>query len=385
MGMPVMRGGRPHDTACFEGKVYNVFPPLLSILTVILSPLHTSLLHLPEGMWSPQTYVLLAFWTLPVTGFVVFRRRVGDSAWAAVLTLAWMGGTAVLPNLNHARTAYLGEVNHVLSQIGLLILAADLLGRQRIWPGLIGLLIATYTRQITFLYGLPLLWVAWRNGGFRRFALCGAGLAVIAAPLLTLNYLKFGKPLDFGYRFIYVGREDGPMGRRCLTYGTFSTRYLTGIDAYDPGNAYFLHLAPPTIDVGAFSLSGVPIRDRNGQGISLWITTPLALWVLIAVPRWWRERRARVLMLSTLPVMIGVLCYHSPGFLEHGYSRFALDFLPIWLVVIAPMTRGGWRTWLSLMMIAWSLLYFQSIVPNAPMTRFANLDPAYTAECHVEI
>jgi hypothetical protein len=69
-------------------------------------------------------------------------------------------------------------------------------------------------------------------------------------------------------------------------------------------------------------------------------------------------------MLGTLPVMAGLLCYHGPGFMENGYSRFALDFLPIWLAVVAPRTRGGWRTWFTLACVAWSLLYFQAIVPD---------------------
>ncbi|MCG8409369.1 MAG: hypothetical protein MI923_29540 [Phycisphaerales bacterium] len=366
---------RLHDSAFLEenGKYYNVFPPMMSILTFMLSPVHERIM--PDGridIWLQTPFVLLVFWPLPIAGFIVFRRRTGDSLWAAVLTLAWMGGSAVLPNLHECQTGYLGQINHVISQVGLLILAADVLGKQRIWPGLIGILISTYTRQITFLYGLVLLWLAWRGGGFRRFVFCGVGLAVVAAPLLTLNYLKFGNPLDFGYRHIYKGREKGYMGARCLTYGMFSHKFILGVeDAYanNHGNAYYMHIAPPEIDLKNSSLIEVKISDNNQNGTSLWITTPLAFWVLIAAGRWWRDRNCRILMLGTLPVMVGLLCYHSPGFMEHGYNRFALDFLPLWLVVVAPFTRGGWRTWLSLGFAAWSLLYFQTIVPDQPVIR----------------
>ncbi len=393
---------RMHDTAYFEGKVYNVFPPMMTMLTVLVAPFNR-LLALPDGFWHPLPYTLFVFWPLPIVGFVVFRRAVGDAAWAALLTLAWMGGTAVLPNLRGAQTGYLGETDHVISQVGLLIFAADVLGRQRIWPALLGLLISTWTRQMTLLYGLPRLWVAWRRGG-GRLAMCAAGLVLIAAPLLVLNGLKFGNPLDFGYRHIYVGREDGLMGQRCLEIGTFSPRFLLE-------NAYYMHLAPPAVDV---SLTQLRIREANEFGTSLWITSPLLLLVVLSVRLWWRDGNRRILMLSTLPVMLGILCYHSPGFMEHGYSRFALDFVPIWLLVIAPMTRGPWRreaagsvvsdpglvqpgpalqgaattgaalsgpafdgktsqgrplqgrTWFALACVAWSLLYFQAIVPNTP-------------------
>ena len=353
---------RLHDTAYIveTGKSYNVFPPMMGFLTVLLSPLH-DFVGMPEGMWRPTSFLLLVFWPLPIVGFVVFRRLTGDAAWGALLTVAWMGGTAVLPNLYFAQRGHLGQVDHVVSQVGLLIFAADMLGRRRIWPGLIGLLIATYTRQLTFLYGLPLLWVAWRQGR-TRFVIGLVGLAVIATPLLTLNWLKFGHPLDFGYRHIYVGREQDYPGKQCLEVGTFALDFI-------PDNAYYMHAAPPLIDL---DIPLVRIKDSNPLGTSLWMTTPLALWVLIALKSWWRDDRRRILMLGTLPVMAGLLCYHSPGFLENGYSRFALDFLPVWLAVVAPQTRGGWRTWFTLVTVAWSLLYFQAIVPNVPLPMVGN-------------
>lgn len=357
---------RLHDTAYFEptGKLYNVFPPMISILTVVLSPLHRFLLGEGADLWLQTPFVLLVFWPLPIVGFIVFRRRTGDSVWAALLTVAWMGGTAVLPALVRARYGWLGGIDHVVSQIGLLILAADILGKQRIWPGLIGLLICTYTRQMTFLYGIPLLWIALRSTrsgsalprwNVRRFLLCGAGLAVIAAPLLSLNTLKFGHPLDFGYSHIYVGRETDPMGQRCVEHGTFSTHFIRE-------NLYYMHLAPPRI--GEITAAGVQISDDNPHSTSLWITTPLAIWVVLAAGCWWREANGRLLMMGSLLVMAGLLCYHSPGFLAPGYCRFSLDFLPIWLLVVAPFTRGRWRTWLTLGCVAWSLLYFQAIVTN---------------------
>ncbi len=353
------RGGpepekRLHDTAYLTetGKSYNVFPPMMGLLTVLLTPLR-KLLEMPEGIWLPWFYSPLVFWPLPIVGFLVFRKQTGDSAWAAVLTVALIGGTAVLPNLHGARSGNLGQINHVISQVGLLILAADVLGKRRVWPGLIGLMIATYARQLTFLYGLPLLWIAWRSGR-KQTVMCAAGLALIVSPLLMLNTAKFGNPLDFGYSHIYEGRWDDYLGARCRAYGMFHPHFI-------PENAYYMHVAPPLIQ---FDFPYVRIADGNPNGTSLWITTPLALWVIISGRWWWRSKRRQILVLGTLPVMLGLLCYHGPGFLAQGYSRFALDFLPIWLVAISPQTRGGWRTWFTLGCVAWSLLYFQAIVPD---------------------
>lgn len=343
---------RMHDTALFNGKVYNVFPPLMGFLTVALAPLHRLLIDRTD-IWLALPYTAMVFWPVPIAAFVVFRRQTGDSAWAGLLTVSFMGGTALLPNLSRAGLGQLGQTNHVLSQVGLLIFAADLLGRRRVWPSLIGLAITVWTRQMTALYALPLLWVAWKQN---RLPLCFAGLAIIAAPLVTLNYLKFGNAVDFGYQYIYFGREEDPIAAKCLSRGMFSPHFI-------PENAYFMHIAPPRIDLEP-SLTAVKITETNQMGTSLWITTPLLVYVFLAAPTWLRDGRRRILMLATLPVMLGVLCYHSPGYIQHGYNRFALDFVPIWLAVVAGQTRGGWKTWLTLGCTAWSLLYFQSIVPN---------------------
>ncbi|MCZ6683340.1 MAG: hypothetical protein O7B26_09150 [Planctomycetota bacterium] len=74
---------------------------------------------------------------------------------------------------------------------------------------------------------------------------------------------------------------------------------------------------------------------------------------------WWRDRRRCWLMLGTLPVILGILMYHAPGFLSTGCYRFGMDYVPVWLMVAAPfLVRGRWRWW-TVCAVAWSLVYFQ--------------------------
>jgi len=331
------------DSGYVNGRVFNLLGPILSILTVVLAPINHALTGRTD-FWLPWLYSLLVFWPLPIVGYVLFRRQAADSAWGAVLTASWLAGTAVLPNLFFASRGELGQIHHLMSQTGLLLLAADLLGRQRIWPALIGLAIATWSRQMTFLYALPLLFFAWRRA---RLAPALIGIAMIAAPLLTLNTLKFGNPLDFGYRYMYVGREDADVAKNCLDHGMFSIGFF-------PRNFKHMHLKLPEFDAGLMGLT----PHVDWYGVSIWSTTPLLLMVLFAARQWWSDVRRRVLMLATLPVMTGILFYHDPGFIQFGYMRYALDFIPIWLVVIAPWTRGGWRTYFTIACTAWSMLYF---------------------------
>lgn len=353
---PDMVHRRLRDTALVGDKVYNIFPPLQGFITVALAPMHR-LLDIPTDVWLRLAHTLLVFWPVPIVAFGVFRQQTRDSAWAGLLTLSYMGGTALLPNLYFAGSGNVAHTNHVLSQVGLLLLAADGLGRQRIWPSLIGLAICAWSRQLTILYAFLLLGVAWKQ---KRLALCIAGLVVIVAPLLTLNQLKFGNPLDFGYRYIYEGRENDELAQRCREYGIFSPHFI-------PENAYYLFVDPPRFEVEPWATS-VKFVETNHMGTSLWITSPMLLYVFLAAPGWLRNGHRRWLMLSTLPVLFALLCYHNTGFVQDGYNRFALDFIPIWFVAIAGFTSGGrgnWRTWLTLACTAWSLLYFQAVVPNA--------------------
>jgi len=339
---------RPGETA---PHVFNVFPPLLSVMTVVLHPLHHHVLGLPPGTWSPWTLAWLIYWPLVAVAFLGFNARTGDPRWAAFLAFAFIGGTALLPLLIHAGKGLLGQLNQVISQIGILLIAYDVLGRRRIWPGLIGLAIAVFTRQLAIFYAGALLWAAWKRGGARAAAACALGIAAIAGPLLWLNHAKFGHPLDFGYDRIYVDRDD-EVALKCKEHGVFSWHFI-------PENIYYFHLAPPRID----QLSPITLRvsAANDCSTSLWLTTPLALFIFIAFKNWWREPPARIVMLATLPILVGHLCYHSPGWLAQGYNRFAMDFLPVWLVVAAPWTRGGWRTWFTLACTAWSVWYFSQL------------------------
>lgn len=366
---------RMHDTAWYNNKVYNIFPPLMAFLSYAAAPLNQALSGRPD-FWQPMLYALLAFGPLPLLGFLVFRRATNSDWRGALITLVWIAGSPLLPALGEARGAYLGSLNHVFSQTGLLLLLWDVLGKRRIWPGLAGLAIAVWSRQMTALYAPALLWAAWRGpadarGFSRNKRAFGTilGLAMIAAPLLTLNYLKFGNPLQFGYGFIYENRSAGYVEDRFRTHGVFSHHFI-------PENAYYQFVAPPRVALG---LEGLHVSETNNIGTGILWTTPIVLWLLIALGTCLAKPNWRTLLLCSLAVMLGDLCYHSPGFLQSGYSRFALDYLPVWLVLAAKSmfdprcgssaercdSAWGWRNWLTVACVAWSLFYFQTITPDA--------------------
>jgi hypothetical protein len=293
------------------------------------------------------------------------------------------------------RSGSLYYINHVLAVVGLLIFAADLLGRRRIWLAAIGLGLAVWSRQMTCLYAIPLLWLAWRGPApagsaadgaragrgstrsepetegappvsgvgdrppgpsahgrrpLRNLWVAAACVLVIAAVPMILNTLKFGNPFYSGYSLLYEGRT-GPIAQR-------AHREFFG-PSHIKMHAVAMNLSFPSWDLRGGTLYPVTV---GVEGASIWFTSPLLLGVLVTIPSWWRDRSRRVLMLGTLPVIAGLMCYHTTGSGESGYYRYSLDFIPLWLVVIAPYTEGRRGVVLTLACLAYSALYF-NILP----------------------
>lgn len=347
---PELGHGRPRDTAYRNGKIYNVFPPLFSFISfVVLKLQHLQRLTGADlmGFYAPW-YVALVALPLPLVGFWAFRTVTGRSEWAAVMTAYWLLGTPMLHMLVNCRRGSINELNHVLSSVGLLLIAGDLLGRRRIWPAAVGLLIACWTRQLTFLYLGAMVWIVWRLVPRRRLALVTVLTAatVAAAAVGSLNWAKFGNPLDSGYASIYEGRSD-IYAQRARQHGLFDLRWL-------PRNLWYMNVQPPE-----FRLPPMQIQlSGHGDGTSIWLTSPLLLFGLWDVRRWWRDPARRALMLASLAVIFGFLCYHNTGSVQRGFFRFALDFAPVWLMVFAPYLMHGRRRWIALACLAYSALYF---------------------------
>ncbi len=243
------------------------------------------------------------------------------------------------------------DIDHVLAVVGLLIFASDLLGSRRFWPAAIGLALAAWSRQMTGLYALPLLWLARPrradgSGSKRDLWIAVAGVAIVIALPMTLNTLKFGNPFETGYRYIYEGRTDpiGRSGREKL----FGLRYV-------PGHLRAMNLAYPSWDIRGGTLYP-DTSDVNGG--SIWLTSPLLLGVFLTLPKWWRDPTRRMLMLATLPVIAGLACYHTTGAMSAGCYRYSLDFIPIWLIVIAPFVTTRRAAPWTLGCLAYSALYF---------------------------
>lgn len=340
---------RLHDTAYVAetGKVYSVTPPLLTLVCLSAATLDRYVLGVDSEVIGPILFHTAVLAPLCVLAFWAFRSQISDPRWAAFLGFAFLAASTNYPLVVWSKGGNAGYVNHLLGQAGILLIFGDLLGKRRIWPAAIGLVVGAWSRQLTLLYALPILATAWFGVRRRRdMAIAAAAVAVAAGALMVLNQLKFGSPLDTGYARIYAGRTDELALR--AEQGLFALRWV-------PENLSTMLWSLPDVDVDQQGLS-----IKGGvNGNSLPFSMPVVVLAFVAGGAWFRDRRRRWIMASTIPVVLGVLLYHAPGFISTGCYRFGMDYVPVWLIVAAPaLVSARWRWW-TLGCTAWSLVYFQ--------------------------
>jgi hypothetical protein len=337
---------REPDTALYKGHFYSIHPPMFTILSYVALSLG-AVQGVPPDEFYPPWLIMMTILPLPIVGFWAFQQVLKWPEWSAVLTGNWLLGTALLPTIQLSQDGFVNPLNHVLSSTGLILIAGDLVGGRRFWPAAIGLMIAGWSRPHLLIFAIPVLWLALHTG--RKCAILSVLLSVTvtAGTLALLNYLKFDSPFESGYRYIYDYRPNSFLGSRFYEHGLFSIHFL-------PDNLKTLFLIVPEFRLTQELLT----PERTEWGASFWITTPLLLALIPDVRRWWRDAASRGLFLSSLGVIAFFLFYHSRGASTHGFHFYPLDFIPVWLVILAPWTTSPNARAITLTCFCYSALYF---------------------------
>ncbi len=343
---------RKWDSALFNGKVYSHFPPMFTFLSFVVVRLADGVPH-----WLVTFLIVLPAVFL---SYVLFLRLTGSPFWGTVGALGLIVGTSALPVLeNTLRGARPYSVNQTLALAGVLAFLIEFFGRRRVFPLAATLAVMAWSRQLTLVYALPLIWAAHdRDRATRgRSARLAAGLfiaAVIAVPL-AINFLKFENPLDSGYMHIYTDRPEDAFSRDARAHGLFSPHFV-------PRNLYYANLGLPDADwITREGRRELYLRP-NQWGTGIWWTTPMLLWLLVFLPQIWADPARRALLLAALLANLALLFYHSTGYQQRGFNRYSLDYLPVLLVLVAPACFVGWRRWVTLGMVAWSAVYFAWLI-----------------------
>ncbi|TVR05978.1 MAG: hypothetical protein EA385_16900, partial [Salinarimonadaceae bacterium] len=135
-----------------------------------------------------------------------------------------------------------------------------------------------------------------------------------------------GSPLETGYAYIFpvewAETEANFIVQRVRELGIFSTDYFLF-------NAIYMFFAGPHIAFSGRFLTELSAFDVNGA--SPFLVAPALLFAFLAP---W-DRRFWLGLATVLIIMAPTLFYHSNGFSQFSAQRYALDWLPILIVLAA--------------------------------------------------
>jgi hypothetical protein len=333
LSLTVARPPNLNDWVLWQGRWYVSFPPFPALLmapfvavwglsfndvafTLFFSAANVALLHRLLRRIQPER---------AESQHVVFALLYGFG------TLAWSCGIR-------------GEVWFTAETIGvtltLLYLHASLGARHPVLAGL-AVACAAITRTplafsaVFFVFEAlspdgPVQWSKLRDGARWRAALpklVPYAVAIVAVALLMayINYARFGSFSEFGHSHLYANRVNEQIRRYGLFHYAFLERNL---------HAAFTRL--PEIQFRPFRIG------FNGEGMSLFVTTPLFLYLL-----WPKEkpRLHRTLWLTVALIAVPGFFYQNSGYYQFGF-RFSLDYTPYLILLLAlgrrPFTGLFW-------------------------------------------
>ncbi len=231
----------------------------------------------------------------------------------------------------------------VVAVLLLFLAIAEHLTRRRYW--LIGLLLAL-AFMTRFTAGLGILFFmahvvtersSSRGQKLRFFTQLLIPVAIAGLLLLGYNYARFNNPFENGYMITNNHSLSAEDRFELLNYGLFKLEnvptnlYYYFIKTVDPvvleqqtaqGNTYVLQ--PPYLKVGY-------------PGVGFFVVSPIFLYLFRAR---WKDRTVRLSLLPIGVVLVLLLLYFWPGWVQTG-PRYMLDFLPFAYLVLLTAFRDS--------------------------------------------
>ncbi|NJM25294.1 MAG: hypothetical protein HC859_07205 [Bacteroidia bacterium] len=220
---------------------------------------------------------------------------------------------------------------HVVCCAILFIFLWELTDKRRAW--LLGILLgaAFLSRQMTVLYGILIIFYAFEYDKkpwpiLRHLMVTGLAFSAFAVFYLVFNYLRFDDFFSTGYEYInYKAIVDGsPMFRdRVLNHGLFSADYFWF-------NFYHMFVKGHNLVFEGDSL--LTVKHIDFFGTSLLAASPFFVFALKAAG----NRKLIFGYACTIVLILFItLFYHNNGWKQVNTQRFALDFIPALVVLLA--------------------------------------------------
>lgn len=317
------------DLSLFEGQVYMHFPPFPSIL--LLPFVASSGLEFPDRAFSVCLAALngglfyLLLCRLSFTGLIVASRpaRIG-------LSLFFLFGTA---HFYLSITGNPWELAHVVCNFLVILALLAALSRRYLLAALLYVAILFTRSHIVLTAPVVLALFVWQErkredrpatAGSLLVRLLPALLLGVAgvALLLWFNHTRFGELFENGISY----HKMHPLFReRFSAHGYFDLAYL-------PRNleALFLLLPKP--------LDGWPYFRFTPQGLSLFLASPLYLYLLLSLRRGVR-RQAAVLWAVVIAGLVPILLLVGTGEYQFGH-RYSSD-LQVFMSLLVLIGMNG--------------------------------------------
>ncbi|HET6307506.1 MAG TPA: hypothetical protein VFG12_09995 [Rhodopila sp.] len=188
-------------------------------------------------------------------------------------------------------------------------------------------------RQMSIFYAPILLVLALPDGApllainrtmIGRAMRLGVPVLCAVACYLAYNYWRFGALMDTGYFQInFPGNVTGP---RVAQYGVWNVHYVLF-------NAFYMFLQGFHVDFA--DPQRVHIVGMDAGGTALLAASPWLLFLFFTPPR-----RVYLLCATLVTAFVVVLLfYHSNGFAQYNTQRYALDWIPAALLMLAGALR----------------------------------------------
>ena len=312
------------DCALFDGRTYVIFPPLPAVMAMPFVALF--------GFPGFKGFVFLG---LALSGLSLL-------AWRAILRdlgVARADGLWLLAALAFASPLYQVTLRSdgvwfYAQAVGFLMMTASLWAAvcRRSLP-LAGLFVglAFLCRQMAIFYPLFLLFlclprerplVESLRGAVKPVLLAGLPVAAALAVYFAYNLARFGSPTETGYAFIHNPDQTTFIWQRIRESGLFSRDYLLF-------NTLYLFLQGIHFEFGGPRLTTLTGFDKAGT--ALLVASP---WVLLAF--YAKLDRVFAAGAAVIAIIAGItLFYHSNGAEQIATQRYALDWLPILVVLMA--------------------------------------------------
>ena len=317
--LPFSQKGLNFDIALHNGHYQCPFPPFPAAVLVPFVAIFGTSTHVV-----PISLVLTALNVFVLTR-LLRKLNVASRFIPWILAAFFLGS----PYWGIVRGSEIGAYfSHVVAVTGILLALNEAFGTAR--GSLVGVFLgmAFLSRQLSLYTAIVLSAILWQHPRFitnkKRFGsllLFFGSFSIAVAIYLIFNWLRFDHPFDTGYSKWL--ETDFFMAERQKHYGHFHPAYFFHNFVYMFIQGFHLEFSLPMY---------LDKPHIDPFGTSLTFASPFIFFAFLARPR-------RLLLWgawsSITLCLLHVLFYYGNGWVQENGIRYALDFLPVLMVLVA--------------------------------------------------